>query len=107
VIAELATQLVQAAPAHDPAVVAQLLAALAADPAPLARAIAQAVEGVVAGAIDPGIALPPIAMACATLVDPGLGDREREAARYEIETLLPLPVRPDVPLSAVRRRINQ
>jgi hypothetical protein len=53
--------------------------------------IAQVVELVAAEKIDAGIALPALAMACGTLVDPRLGDREREAARFEIETLLPMP----------------
>jgi hypothetical protein len=59
------------------------------------------------------VALPALAMACATLGDGvrgKLGDRELEAARFEIDTLMPVPDRPraiatpDVPLSAVRRR---
>jgi hypothetical protein len=110
VIVELATQMVQSAPVLDREVVAQLAAALVANGAPLALSLARVVEGVAAGTIDAGIALPPIAMACSTLCDPALGDREREAARFEIETLLPLPVRPprvtapDVPLASIRTR---
>jgi hypothetical protein len=63
--------------------------------------------------VDPGIALPPLAMACATLaggVRGTLGERELEAARYEIDTLIPVPdppgrvVMPQVPVSALRKR---
>src|SRR5439155_1221686 len=64
-------------------------------------------------AIEPPTAL---AMACATLADGvrgTLGARELEAARFEIETLMPVPDRPprvaasdapDVPLSSLRKR---
>ena len=109
-IVELAIRLVQGAPVLDREVVAELAAALVANGTPLGLSLARVVEGVAAGTIDPGIALPPIAMACATLCDPALGDREREAARFEIETLLPLPERPprvsapDVPLASLRTR---
>ncbi len=109
-ITELATLLVQRAPVLDANVVASLAAELTADGSPLARSIARVLDGVAAGQIDAGIALPPIAMACATLCDRALGDREREAARFEIETLLPLPDRPprvaapDVPLASLRPR---
>lgn len=106
----LITQLVQQAPLLAPPVVGALLAELAADGRPLARAIALVVEHLVAGTADMAIALPPLAMACATLVDVRLTDREREAARYEIETLLPVPgapapslIAPDVPLLSLSR----
>jgi len=108
-IEQLATQLVQLAPQLDREVVETLVAKLLADGSPLARSIAQVVELVGAG-VDPAIALPALAMACGTLADPRLSEREREAARFEIETLLPLPqaapklAAPDVPLSALRRR---
>ena len=108
-IEQLATRLVQEAPLLDRSVVQALVARLHADGSPLARSIAQVVEIVGAG-VDPAIALPALAMACGTLVDPRLSEREREAARFEIETLLPLPhtapklAAPDVPLSALRRR---
>lgn len=104
------TRLVQDAPVLDPAQLTALVDALDADASPLARSIARVLEQVAAGAIDAGIALPALAMACATLRDPRLGEREREAARNEIETLLPLPQRPpklaapDVPLSSLKRR---
>ena len=108
-IEALITVLVQTAPDAEPGVVDELVELLHGVGSPLARAIARVVELVVA----PGIALPPLAMACATLADGlrgKLGERELEAARYEIDTLMPLPDRapviaaPDVPLSALRRR---
>jgi hypothetical protein len=107
------TQLVQQAPTLDANVIAALLADLAAvdpDRQPLARAIATVVERLRDGHGDPGIALPALAMACATLANPQLGERELEAARYEIETLLPVPgappakpQSPDVPLTQLTR----
>jgi len=112
VISALSTQLVQQAPGLDMATVAELVEALRREASPLALAIARVVELVGEQLVDPGIALPALAMACTTLEDTRLGEREREAARYEIETLLPLPdaarpakvAAPDVPLSALRRR---
>ena len=110
-IQELITRLVREAPAIDPAVCTQLTDALRANGDPLALAIARVVELLELDLVDPGIALPPLAMACSTLLDPALTAREREAARYEIETLLPVPdkppgtsfVTPDVPASALTR----
>jgi hypothetical protein len=111
-IEDLATRLVREAPELDSTLVGSLVAELIADGRPLARSLADVVGRTGAGAIDAGIALPAIAMACATLCDPQLGEREREAARYEIETLLPVPegskppviAAPDVPLTSVRKR---
>jgi hypothetical protein len=112
-IEHLITELVRTAPAVDPAVVGELVECLRQVASPLARSVARVVELVAEQLVDPGIALPPLAMACATLADGvrgALGDRELEAARYEIETLLPVPDRPslgsapDVPLAALRRR---
>jgi hypothetical protein len=112
-IEHLITLLVQRAPDLDPAVIDELVGRLHRLGTPLARSIARVVELVAAQLIAPGIALPALAMACATLADGVRGkltDRELEAARYEIETLLPLPDRPpartapDVPLSALRKR---
>lgn len=97
------TRLVQDAPAIDAAVLASLISELRTDGRPLALAIANVVELVGAHEIDPGIALPALAMACATLEDPKSTDREREASRYEIDTLLPIP-RVDVPVESLRRR---
>jgi hypothetical protein len=110
VIEPLITRLVQEAPVLDGEVIAELTAALRADARPLAVSIARVVELVGQGAIDAGIALPALAMACATLCDGRLTEREHEAARFEIETLLPVPTKapsliaPDVPLSSLKRR---
>lgn len=107
------TELVQRAPEIDAGIVDDLLQALRAVGSPLALAIARVVELVAEHLVDPGIALPPLAMACATLaggVRGTLGERELEAARYEIDTLQPMPdpphriVMPQVPLTALRRR---
>ena len=106
------TQLVQSAPDADPAVVDELVLELRRIGTPLARSIARVVELVAEQLIAPGIALPPLAMACATLADGirgRLGERELEAARFEIETLLPVPDRPevrvpDVPVASLRKR---
>jgi hypothetical protein len=116
-IEALITQLVRTAPALDPTIVTELVERLHGvgppHAQPLARAIAAVVALVAEGRIDAGIALPALAMACATLADGVRGaftERELEAARYEIETLLPLPVArptaaaPDVPLAALRKR---
>lgn len=112
-IEQLITELVRAAPVCEPSVADELVERLEEVGSPLARAIACAVELVAEQRIDPGIALPPLAMACATLADGvrgALTERELEAARYEIETLLPVPDRarrvtaPDVPLTALRKR---
>ena len=112
-IEQLITQLVQQAPDADLAVVDELVDGLRSVGSPLARSIARVVELVAEQLIAPGVALPPLAMACATLADGVRGklpDRALEAALYEIETLLPLPDRPptiaapDVPVSALRKR---
>jgi hypothetical protein len=112
-IEQLITLLVQNAPAADVAVVDELVEHLHRVGSPLARSIARVVELVAEQLIAPGVALPPLAMTCATLADGVRGkltDRELEAARYQIETLLPVPDRPpaitapDVPLSALRKR---
>jgi len=110
---ELITELVRAAPAARPELVDELVEALHRVGSPLARSIARVVELVGEQLIDPGIALPPLAMACATLADGvrgKLGARELEAARFEIETLMPMPDKPppiaapDVPLTSLRKR---
>jgi len=112
------TQLIQIAPESDDVITAALLEDLTAIGSPLAQVIADVLARVTAAPgtaarIDAGVALPALAMACATLaagLRGELGDRELEAARYEIDTLLPVPVRtrmapaPDVPLSALRKR---
>ena len=107
------TELVQRAPEIDAAAADDLIEALRGVGTPLALAIARIVELVAEQLVDPGIALPPLAMACATLaggVRGALGERELEAARYEIDTLQPMPdpparvILPEVPLAALRRR---
>lgn len=107
------TELVQRAPEIDAAAADDLIEALRGVGTPLALAIARIVELVAEQLVDPGIALPPLAMACATLaggVRGALGERELEAARYEIDTLQPMPdpparvLLPEVPLAALRRR---
>jgi hypothetical protein len=111
-IEQLITRLVQIAPAGDLAAADELVERLHRVGSPRARSIARVRELVAEQLIDPGSALPPLAMACATLVDGVRGkltDRALEAARYEIETLMPVPDRPralevpDVPVSALRR----
>jgi hypothetical protein len=94
VIQPLITSLVQTAPALDRGTATQLIAELRELDTPLAISIAAIVELLLEQRVDPGIALPALAMACATLDDVlrgALGPREAEAARYEIETLLPVP----------------
>jgi hypothetical protein len=118
-IEELITLLVQRAPVIDTAAADELVEHLHRVGSPLARSIARVVELVAEQLVDPGIALPALAMACATLADGvrgALGTRELEAARFEIETLMPVPDRPpraprigasdtpDVPLSSLRKR---
>jgi hypothetical protein len=112
VIEQHITRLVQEAPARDRATVEALGIALRAEGSPLALAIARAVELVDDELVDPGVALPALAMACATLADPRAGDREREAARYEIDTLTPLPGEPpstqfsvDIPVDRLISRV--
>lgn len=109
-IEALITRLVQEAPTLASDAISALCAQLRDDGRPLAIAIARVVELVGRGEIPAGISLPALAMACATLADARLGEREREAARYEIETLLPVPGKapviaaPDVPLGQLLRR---
>jgi hypothetical protein len=112
-IERLITALVQHAPAIDDAIVRSLIARLHDVGSPLALSIARIVELVGEGLVDLGGTLPALAMGCRTLADGihgKLGEREQEAARYEIDTLLPVPdapskiAGPDVPLSALRRR---
>ena len=95
------TRIVQAAPAIETAAYDDLVELLrgtarrcdGAQQA-LALSLARVVEFTGEQLIDPGIALPAIAMACGTLTDTALTPREYEAARYEIETLLPMPDKP-------------
>ena len=62
------TQLVQSAPALDQQVIEKLVERLRTNGSPLALSIARVVELVGEGLVDPGIALPALASACATLV---------------------------------------
>jgi hypothetical protein len=112
-IEPLITELIRAAPARPAGIVDELIEQLLRVGTPLARTIARVVELVADDLVDPGVALPALAMACATLADGVrgvLGERELEAARYEIDTLLPVPdpprppAAPDVPVSSLRRR---
>jgi hypothetical protein len=110
---ELSTRLVQQAPDLDPATITQLREELWSVGSPLALAIARIYELVDAGVVDPAIALPALAEACATLVagiEGRVGMRELEAARYQVDTLEPVPDKPpstaapDVPLTSLRKR---
>jgi hypothetical protein len=121
-IDDLATQLVQQAPDLDPDTIATLRTELEAQGSPLALSVSRIVELVAEGLVDPAIALPPIAEACAVLVT--TSDAQVLAAmQYQIDTLEPVPDRaptidpagrakpaplhpgaPDVPINLVRRR---
>lgn len=117
-IEALITHLVQAAPVLDTATADELVERLRLVGSPLARSIARVVELVAEQLVSPGIALPPLAMACTTLVDGVRGKLPAsalEAARFEIETLMPVPDRPepqrppkiaapDVPLTSLQRK---
>lgn len=109
----LSTALVQQAPTLDAEVLAQLRAELFAVGSPLAMSIARIYELVDMDLVDPAIALPALAEACATLVAGLQGrvdDSVLEAARYQIDTLQPLPDKPpriaapDVPVVSLRKR---
>lgn len=109
----LSTALVQQAPALDQGTLAQLRDELQAVGSPLALAIARIYALVEMDVVDPAIALPALAEACATLVagiDGRVDARVLEAARYQIDTLQPVPdqptrvTAPDVPLSSLRKR---
>ncbi len=109
----LITRLVQRAPALDATTIDELRDALAFVGTPLALAISRIVELVGEQLVDPGVALPALAEACATLVAGIRGEadaRSLEAARFRVETLTPMPdlppriAVPDVPLSDLRRK---
>ena len=112
-IESLSITLVQQAPDLDSATIDELREALWANGSPLALAIARIYELVAMDVVDPAIALPALAEACATLIAgvEGRADaRALEAARYRIDTLEPVPdkpprvVAPDVPLTQLRKR---
>ena len=74
----------------DASVVEDLRAELWTNGSPLALSIARIVELVAEGLVSPGIALPALAEACATLVasqDPQV----LAAAKYQVDTLEPVP----------------
>ena len=96
-IEQLSIRLVQDAPDLAPAIVDELCAALQTIGSPLALTIARIVELVGEQLIDPAISLPAIAEACATCaagVRGTVDERVLEAARYQIDTLTPLPDKP-------------
>lgn len=97
---ELITRLVREAPELDARVIEDLRMALWAEGSPLALAIARIVELVGEQLVDPGIALPALAEAIATLTS-STDPKVLAAARYQIDTLEPVP---DVPIGALRRR---
>jgi hypothetical protein len=113
-IEALSVQLVQDAPDLDGDVIAELRTLLESDGSPLALTISRIVELVHEGLVDPAISLPAIAEACSTLVAGTRGALSAsvlEAARYQIDTLTPMPDKPprvaapDVPvIDLVRRR---
>ena len=103
------TKLVHEAPQRDAATVERLHTALWSVGTPLALSIARILEYLADDLVDPGIALPALAEACATLVaglDGKADDRALEAARYRIDTLEPVPDPPPAftPLVPLRRR---
>ena len=114
-IEALATELVQEAPTLDPAVARRAARRAASKSARRSRCRSRASTSSSShGLVDPAIALPALAEACATLVagiEGTVGDRVLEAARYQIDTLTPMPnkpknllVTPDVPLISLKRK---
>jgi hypothetical protein len=113
VVELLSTRLVQQAPDLDADTLAQLRDELLAVGSPLALSIARIYELVEMDVVDPAIALPALAEACATLVagiEGRVDARVLEAARYQIDTLQPVPdkpprvVAPDVPITQLRKK---
>ncbi|HUS33346.1 MAG TPA: hypothetical protein VMZ53_32810 [Kofleriaceae bacterium] len=113
VLDTLPTQIVQTAPAIDPKHIAAVRYELEYIGSPLALTISRIYELVGEGLVDPAIALPALAEACATLVAGmrgEVGESVLEAARYQIDTLTPMPDKPprvaapDVPLTSLKRR---
>jgi len=95
-IETLSTRIVQEAPAIDPKVLQALHSELDYVGSPLALVIWRIYELVDEGLVDKAVALPALAEAC--------------AARYQIDTLTPMPDKPpklgtpDVPLTSLKRR---
>ena len=113
VLETLSTRIVQDAPHIDPKVLEALHSELHSVGSPLALVIWRIYELVAEGLVDQAIALPALAEACATVVAGirGLvGDSVLEAARYQIDTLTPMPDKPakistpDVPLISLKKR---
>ncbi len=111
-IEELVTRLIHTAPAREIDIVRELVDQLHGVATPLARSIARIIELVDEDLVDPGIALPALAMACSTLaagLRGELGEPTLEAARYEIDTLQPMPdgpvkvTMPSIPASSLVR----
>jgi hypothetical protein len=107
------TALVQQAPDFEADTLAQLREELLSVGSPLALAIARIYELVELDVVDPAIALPALAEACATLVagiEGRVDARVLEAARYQIDTLQPVPDKPprvaapDVPITQLRKK---
>ena len=112
-IESLSIALVQQAPDLDPKTIEELRMALWAVGSPLALAIARIYELVDMDVVDPAIALPELAEACATVVagiEGRVDARGLEAARYRVDTLQPTPDKPaaisapDVPLTSLKKR---
>jgi hypothetical protein len=112
-IETLSTRIVQEAPAQDAAVFDALHAELQYVGSPLALTISRIYELVLEGLVSPAIALPALAEACATLVAGMRGEVGQgvlEAARYQIDTLTPMPDKPpriatpDVPVTSLKKR---
>ena len=112
-IETLSTRIVQDAPSLDPKVLEALHIELHSVGSPLALTIWRIYELVDEGLVDKAIALPALAEACATVVAGmrGLdGQSVLEAARYQIDTLTPMPDKPpkigtpDVPLTSLKKR---
>jgi hypothetical protein len=112
-IETLSIELVQQAPDLSSSTIEELRMALWAVGSPLALAIARIYELVEMDVVDPGIALPAHAEACATLVagiEGRVDARVLEAARYQVDTLQPVPDKPprvespDVPITQLRKR---
>jgi hypothetical protein len=113
VIETLSTRIVREAPAIDPTHIEAMRFELQYIGSPLALTISRIYELVGEGLVDPAIALPALAEACATLVSGmrgEVGESVLEAARYQIDTLTPLPDKPpkigtpDVPLISLKKK---
>ena len=108
----LATRVVQQAPDRESSTFLELrlqLERVRTPPAArqLSISIWRIYELVEMDAVDPSIALPALAEACAALaagVRGDIDDRVLDAARYQIDTLQPVPDAPDVPVDSLRKR---